>query len=208
MKSHLHVAQVISLALMLPAAAMLRAADWPEWRGPARTGVSAEKDLPASWSPKGDNLAWRVPYGGRSSRVVSGDHLYLQNTSGTGAMEQERVMCFNADTGKLLWEHRYNIFTSDVPAHRIAWASPVVDTASGNVFAISGNGLVMSLSRDGKVLWERSLAEEFGMWTTHGGRMSSPIVDGAQVVVSGVTFSWGQHAGGAHRFMSFDKGTG
>ena len=51
--------------------------------------------------------------------------------SGAGATEQERLMCFNADTGKLLWEHRYNIFTSDVPAHRIAWASPAVDPATG-----------------------------------------------------------------------------
>ena len=100
------------------------------------------------------------------------------------------------------------MFTSDVPPHRIAWASPVVDAATGNVFAISGNGLVMSLSKDGKVLWERSLAEEFGMWTTHGGRMSSPIVDGDQVIVSGLTFSWGQFAGGAHRFISFDKSNG
>src|SRR4029450_11141083 len=117
-------------------------------------------------------------------------------------------MCFNADPGRLLWEHRYNIFTSDVPAHRIAWASPAVDVATGNVFAISGNALLMSPSPNGKVLGERSLAEEFGMWTTHGGRMSSPIIDGAQVIVSGLTFSWGQYAGGAHRFMRFDKSTG
>ena len=86
-------------------------------------------------------------------------------------------MCFNADTGKLLWEHRYNLFNSDVPPHRIAWSSPAVDPATGNVFAISGGGLLMSLSKDGKLLWERSLAEEFGMWTTHGGRMSSPVID-------------------------------
>jgi outer membrane protein assembly factor BamB len=198
----------LAVALLVPTTAILRGADWPEWRGPARTGVSAETSLPSSWSPKGENLAWRVPYGGRSSPVVFRDHLYLQNTSGSGATEQERVMCFNADTGKLLWEHRYNIFTSDVPAHRIAWASPAVDPATGTVFAISGNGLLMSLSPGGKLLWERSLAEEFGMWTTHGGRMSSPIVDGDQVIVSGLTFSWGQYAGGAHRFLSFDKSTG
>ena len=135
--------------------------------------------------------------------VVFGDHLYLQNTVGRAATEmQERLMCFHADTGKLLWEYKYNIFTSDVPPHRLAWASPVVDPASGNVFAFSGNGLLMALSRDGKVLWERSLAEEFGMWTTHGGRVSSPIIDGDQVIVSGLTFGWGQHAGGAHRFIS------
>ena len=83
-----------------------------------------------------------------------------------------------------------------------------VDPATANVFAISGNGLVMSLSKDGKLLWERSLAEEFGMWTTHGGRMSSPIIDSDQVIVSGLTFSWGQFAGGAHRFISLDKANG
>jgi outer membrane protein assembly factor BamB len=199
---------VLSLLLLVPAAAVISGSDWPEWRGPARTGVSTETGLPSSWSPQGENLAWRVPYGGRSSPVVFGDRLYLQNTSGSGPTEQERVMCFNADTGKLLWEHKYNIFLSDVPPHRIAWASPAVDPATGNVYAISANGRLMSLSRDGKLLWERSLAEEFGMWTTHGGRMSSPIVDEDQVIVSGLTYMWGQFAGGAHRFLSFDKEDG
>jgi len=208
MKSHSRARVVLFLALLLPAAVAVRGADWPEWRGPARTGVSTETNLPSSWSPGGENLAWKAPYGGRSAPVVFGDHLYLQNTVGAGATEQERLMCLNADTGRLLWEHRYNVFTSDVPAHRIAWASPAVDPASGNVFAISGNGLVMAVSPDGKQLWERSLAEEFGMWTTHGGRMSSPVVEGNQVIVSGLTFSWGQYAGGAHRFISFDKSSG
>jgi outer membrane protein assembly factor BamB len=170
--------------------------------------VSPETGLPSSWSPSGQNLAWKAPYGGRSAPVVFGDRLFLQNTSGEGAMMQERLMCFHADTGKLLWEHKYNLFTSDVPPHRIAWASPVVDPATGNVFAFSGNGLLMSFSRDGKPLWERSLAEEFGMWTTHGGRVSSPIIDGDQLIVSGLMFSWGTHAGGAHRYLSFDKNTG
>jgi outer membrane protein assembly factor BamB len=140
--------------------------------------------------------------------VVFGDRLYLQNTSGSGAAMQERLMAFNADTGKLLWEHKYNLFTSDVPPHRIAWASPAVDPATGNVFAFSGNGLLMSLSPQGKLLWERSLAEEFGMWTTHGGRVSSPVVDGNQLIVSGLTFMWGQQSLGAHRFISFDKSNG
>ena len=199
---------VLATLLVVPMAGLVSGDSWPEWRGPARTGVSAETGLPSSWSPTGDNLAWKAPYGSRSAPVVFGDRLYLQTSSGSGATLQERVMCFNADTGKLLWERKYNLFTSDVPPHRIAWAAPAVDPVTGNVYAFSGNGLLMSLSKDGKLLWERSLAEEFGMWTTHGGRVSSPIVDGAQVIVSGLTFSWGQLAGGAHRFLSFDKATG
>ena len=198
----------VAAALLAPAAALLTASDWPEWRGPARTGASTETGLPSSWDPAGENLAWKVPHGGRSAPVVFGDRLYLQNTSGSGAEMQERVMAFNADTGQLLWEHKYNVFTSDAPPHRIAWASPAVDPATGNVYAFSANGLLMSLSPDGKLLWERSLAEEFGMWTTHGGRVSSPVIDGNQLIVSGLMFLWGQHANGAHRYVSFDKTTG
>ncbi len=208
MTRHPRLPLVLSLALLLPVAALIGASDWPEWRGPARTGVADATGLPSSWSPAGDNLAWKAPHGGRSAPVVFGDRLYLQNASGSGATLQERLMCFNADTGRLLWEHKYNLFTSDVPPHRIAWASPAVDPATGNVYAFSGNGLLMSLSPAGKLLWERSLAEEFGMWTTHGGRVSSPVIDGDQVIVSGLMFLWGQHAGGAHRYASFDKKTG
>ena len=153
MKRHSRSLVVLSLAcLVLPGTVLLSGSDWPEWRGPARTGVSTATGLPSSWSPSGENLAWKAPYGGRSAPVVFGDRLYLQNASGSGPTLQERLMCFNADTGKLLWEHKYNLFTSDVPPHRIAWASPAVDPATGHVFAFSGNGLLMSLSRDGKLL--------------------------------------------------------
>jgi outer membrane protein assembly factor BamB len=198
----------LTAALLAPATVALSGSNWPEWRGPARTGASTETGLPERWSPDGENLAWKVDIGGRSAPVVFGDHLYLQTSVGEGATLQERVICFNADTGKQLWEHRFNIFTSDAPPHRIGWASPAVDPATGHVFAISANGLLMSLSQDGKLLWERSLAEEFGMWTTHGGRMSSPVVDGDQVIVSGLTFMWGNASNGAHRFLSFDKSNG
>lgn len=214
MKAHPPRHASLCLTAIVVSAAILNGADWPEWRGAERTGTSSEKNLPAAWSPAGENLAWRVAYGGRSGPVVFGDRLYLQTTAGaapgsvTGEQMQERLMCFDADTGKVLWEHKYNIFTGDVPPHRIAWSSPAVDPATGNVFAISGGGLMMSLSKEGKLLWERSLTEEFGMWTTHGGRMSSPIVDGDQVIVSGLLFSWGAHAGGSHRFLSLDKATG
>src|SRR5689334_6267346 len=187
---------------------LVAAGDWAEWRGPARDGDSTEKNLPEKWSPAGENLAWKVPYGGRSAPIVMGDHVYLQNIAGQGETEQERLMCFNADTGKLLWEHRFNVYLSDVPPHRVGWASPVGDPATGNVYVFGVGGNLIGLSKDGKVLWERSLGEDFGLLTTHGGRTVSPIIDGNLVIVSGVTFQWGQHGRGAHRFIAFDKKTG
>ena len=59
----------LAAALAVPAAVLVHGADWPDWRGPARTGVSTETGLVSSWSPQGQNLAWKVPYGGRSSPV-------------------------------------------------------------------------------------------------------------------------------------------
>ena len=200
---------LISIFLNLCLAlSIVSASDWAEWRGPARDGISTEKNLPVKWSPSGDNLLWKAPYGGRSGPIVMGDRIYLQNTAGSGETEQERIMCFNADTGKLLWEHRFNVYLSDVPPHRVGWASPAGDPATGNVYVFGVGGTLIGLSRDGNVLWERSLAEDFGLLTTHGGRTVSPIVDGDLVIVSAVTFQWGQHGRGAHRFMAFDKKTG
>jgi len=194
--------------LSAPLAPHAVAVDWANWRGPARDGISPEKNLPTKWSPAGENLAWKAPYGGRSAPIVMKDRVYLQNTAGKGETLQERLICFNADTGKLLWEHRFNVYLSDVPPHRVGWASPVGDPATGNVYVFGVGGSLISLSREGKVLWERSLGEDFGLLTTHGGRTVSPILDGDLVITSGVTFQWGEHGRGAHRFMAFDKRTG
>src|SRR5918993_1759339 len=196
----------VSVALFMVSPAMT--GDWAEWRGPARDGISPEKNLPSRWSPAGENLAWKAPYGGRSAPIVMGDRVYLQNAVGKGETLQERVMAFNADTGKLLWEHRFNIYLSDVPPHRVGWASPVGDPTTGNIYVFGVGGNLISLNREGKVLWERSLGEDFGLLTTHGGRTVSPIIDGDLVIISGVTFMWGQHGRGGHRFMAFDKKSG
>jgi len=188
--------------------ALSRGGDWAQWRGPAGDGISLEKELPTKWSPAGENLAWKAPYGGRSAPIVMGDRVFLQNSVGKGEMLQERVLCFNADNGKLLWEHRFNIYSSDVPPHRVGWASPAGDPTTGNVYAFGVGGTLLGLSNDGKLLWERSLGEDFGLWTTHGGRTVSPIIEGDLVIVSGITESWGEHALRRHRFMAFDKRTG
>jgi outer membrane protein assembly factor BamB len=182
--------------------------DWPDWRGPDRNGLSREKGLPEKWSLSGENLAWKASYGGRSTPVILGDHLYLENTAGKGETEQERLLCFNADTGKLLWEYKFNLFQSDVPAHRVAWASPAADPETGNVYIFGVNNLLTALTRDGKKIWERSITEEFSPFTTHGGRTVSPMIDGNLVIVSTPTSTWGSMGNRAQRFIALDKRTG
>ncbi len=111
--------------------------DWPEARGPQRDGVSAEKGLPEKWALNGQNFLWRAPYGGRSAPIVMGNRIYVQNPAGHGPLLQERVMALDVDSGKLVWEYKFNIFQSDVPPHRVGWASPAADPETGNIYALS-----------------------------------------------------------------------
>jgi outer membrane protein assembly factor BamB len=140
--------------------------------------------------------------------VVLGDHLYLQNAAGEGEDLQEGLLCLSADTGELLWEYRFTVFLSDVPPHRVGWASPVADPTTGNVFVFGVGGTLHALSADGDLLWRRSLNEDFGLITTHGGRTVSPVIEGNLVIVSGLSSGWGSQARGSQRFFAFDKATG
>ena len=185
------------------AALSLSAADWPDWRGPHLNGVSDEKGLPDKW-----DVAWQIPIGSRSAPIVMNGRVYMYNWSGAGTTEQERLIAIDAGTGKIVWEYKHNVFQSDIPAHRAGWASPVGDPESGNIFAYGGGGMLIAVNKDGKLLWERSLTEEFGLFTTHGGRTVSPVLDGNLVIVSGPTSTWGEQANRSHRFYAFDKRTG
>ena len=105
----------------------LQPGQWPEARGATRDGSSPETGLLSSWKLNGENFLWRAPYGGRSAPVVLGNRVYVQNPAGRGAELQERVMALDADSGKVVWEYKFNLFQSDAPPHRIGWASPAAD---------------------------------------------------------------------------------
>jgi outer membrane protein assembly factor BamB len=190
---------------------VLHASDWPEWRGPSRDGRSTETNLPSSWSPAGENLAWTLPFGGRSTPVIFGDRLYLQtDTEGEVALTQERLVAVDVNTGKVVWERKFSQYLSDVPQHRAAWASPAVDPATGNIYMFTISAELIALApADGKVLWTRSLPEEYGAITTHGGRTTSPIIDGDKVILNTLLQGWGSDLGRpGNRYFAFDTRTG
>lgn len=184
-------------------------ADWSHWRGPEQNGSSRDTGLPSEWSPSGLNLLWKQPFGGRSTPVVCQGRVYIINGAEPGNIrEQERVMCFDADSGKLLWEYRFNIFHTDIVTNRVGWANLAADEETGYVYAQGIQGLLFCFSPDGKVVWSRSLTEEFGRISGYGGRVTTPIVDEDRVILHFLNASWGDQARGGHRFVAFDKRTG
>ena len=199
---------ILSLCMTAQAPRRVSVGDWPEVRGPQRDGTSKETGLIDKWSPEGNNLLWRVPYGGRSAPIVMGNRIYLQNPSARGENLQERVMALDTETGKVIWEYKVNLFQSDAPPHRIGWASPAADPETGNIYALTGGAQVIALNPQGRLVWTRSLGEEWAAFTTHGGRTMSPLVDGNLVIVSAAISSWGTSANRAHRLVALDKRSG
>ena len=187
---------------------MIHAEDWLHWRGPSQTGVSYDTGLPDRFAIDGLNVLWKQPFGCRSTPLVSRGRVYIIGSVGEGVMEQEAVTCFDAKTGKLLWQHRFNVFLADIVTNRVGWANMAADSETGNIYAHGVQGLFFCFDPDGKVLWHKSMTEEFGRVSGYGGRITSPIVDGPYVIMNMLNASWGDQGRGGHRFVAMDKKTG
>ena len=198
----------LSLCLLTQAAL---GEDWPHWRGPHFNGHSSETSLPESWSPKGENLLWRKEeFATRSSPIVMNDRVYVVCRSfPETTQEGEKTVCIDAKTGEMIWESIHNVFLSDAPAERVGWSSVVGDPATDTVYVL-GLGCVFQCldGKTGKIIWEHSMSEEYGMLSTYGGRTNFPVIFEDLVIISGVMTGWGETAVPAHRFVAFNKKTG
>ena len=80
--------------------------DWPRWRGPRGDGTWQGPKLPEKWPDGGLRRVWRQPVGGGYGGVaVAQGRVYVMDRQGEPE-ETEQLVCFNAATGELIWEHR------------------------------------------------------------------------------------------------------
>ncbi len=200
--------RILLVTLVGFAALPALADDWHHWRGPQQNGMSAEKNLPDKWSPDGENLIWKAPLGCRSTPLVLNGRVYLINYCGDKETIQERVMCLDADTGKVLKEHKFNVFQVDMVTVRLGWTDLAADPQTGHIYAHGTQGFLNCYDKDLNLVWSRQLTEEFGRVTGYGGRVTSPTVHEDLVIVGMLNSSWGDHAKGNDRYFAFDKRTG
>ena len=205
-ETRLRRAALALVALVLGGAPAM--AEWPHWRGPAQDGSSPETGLVSSWAPDGENMLWRADFVGRSTPVVLNGRVYAIGRVGHEITEQERVAAFDAQSGEMVWEHRFNVFHTTIPFNRVGWANLAGDPETGNIYAHGVQGTFICFDKDGKILWERSLTEEFGRISGYGGRTNTPFVDGDLVILSYLNVAWGKLAIPRHRYFAFDKNSG
>jgi outer membrane protein assembly factor BamB len=140
----------VSCCLTLTLALPLSAADWPQFRGPAASGVADDQKPPVKFGQK-ENLAWKVPVPpGASSPIVVGDRLFLT------AFENDKLytICYSATDGKELWKVQ-------APAEKIepflkGEGSPAASTPASDgkrVVVYFGSCGLLCYNLDGKEQW-------------------------------------------------------
>lgn len=200
------VSSILSIVSLLVASAL--GSDWTHWRGPRQQGVAPDTGLIDSWELGGRNVIWRRDFVGRSTPVVLDGRVCASGRVGEGIDRQERVMCFDAENGNLLWERRFNVYLTTVPFERVGWANLAADSETGYVYFHGVGGLLVALDKDGKTVFERPLSQQFGRYSGFGGRTHTPVVDGDMLFLTSGMSSWGNLAVPRHRYAAFDKRNG
>jgi len=160
------------------------AADWPQWRGPERSGVSKESGLLKQWPSGGPKLLWQVDDlgDGYSTPVVVGTRIYFLSNTG---MDNEFVQARSTVDGKVIWTTRVgNVGNPNQnPPYPKARSTPTID---GNyLYAFGSDGDIACLElKTGKIRWTKNVRKEFAGQPGEWAYAESPLVDGDLVVVT------------------------
>jgi outer membrane protein assembly factor BamB len=179
-----------ALCLCLSAVSLTRSAsppastsDWPQWRGPQRSGVSQESGLLKQWPAAGPKLLWQVNDigDGYSTPAVVGNRIYLMSNRG---FDNEFVQALSTQDGKPVWTTRVgNVGNANDFLYAKARSTPTVDGEL--LYALGSDGDLACLeSKSGKIRWQKSLRKELGGKPGVWAYAESPLVDGDLVIVT------------------------
>src|SRR4030095_9006777 len=157
-----------------------QSADWPQWRGPNRDGISKDTGLLKQGPENGPPLIWKITGAGNgySSLAIAGGRLFTMGVRGG----REYVLAFDVATGKEIWATPngsvFNNDRGDGPR-----GTPTVD--GNRLFALGGNGDLSCIETEaGRVVWTLNILQKFGGSNPKWGISESPLVIGEKVLVN------------------------
>jgi outer membrane protein assembly factor BamB len=176
-----HPLSAACCALVLAFAGTSAGQEWPRFRGPNGSGLSAATTVPVSWTEK--DLNWRVglPGVGHSSPVLWGDRIFV--TSADEETGKRMLLCLRAGDGERLWSREFSGTRSGKHAdNSFASATPAVDDRRVyTCWADSREFLVVAVDHDGKEAWRADL----GPFKAGHGFGASPILHDDLLIVPG-----------------------
>ena len=159
------------VAVFLFSFVVAHAENWPQWRGPALNGVSAEKNLPVKWTTE-ENVAWKVAMPGvsGSTPIIWRDRIFLSVADG----DNLSFWCLNKTNGEVLWKQPLGAGNVKMRKHNMSSPSPVTD--GRNVYVMTGTGILKGFDFNGKEVWSRDIQKDYGTFGLQWGYASSPLL--------------------------------
>jgi outer membrane protein assembly factor BamB len=179
---------------------IVRADNWPQWRGPSLNGVSNEKNLPVKWTVD-ENVAWKVPMPGYSGStpIIWRDRIFLNVADSDNLF----LWCLNKSNGEVLWKKPLGSGNVKMRKQNMSSPSPVTDGRS--VYVMTGTGILKGFDFNGKELWTRDIQKEYGQFGLQWGYASSPLLHEDSLYVQVLH---GMKTDDASYVMRIDKKTG
>src|SRR5258706_486105 len=158
------------------------AADWPQWRGPNRDGISSETGLLKEWPAGGPRLLWKATgLGiGYSTVAIAGGRIFtIGDTNGSSF-----VVAFDVAEGKPVWSAKLG------KPGAVGWggfegprSTPTVDGDS--LYAVGQWGEIVCVeTATGKERWRKEYVKDFDSKLPDWGFAESPLVDGDRVMLT------------------------
>jgi outer membrane protein assembly factor BamB len=160
------------------------AADWPQFRGPDRTGISKETGLLKEWPKDGPPLTWRISGlgGGYSAPSIANGRIFGMSYRGGN----EVVWALNEKDGKEEWAVTLDPASKDIgsPGNEGPRCTPTADGDSLYVLGTAGDLACLKVA-DGKEVWHKNLEKDFGgKFMARWGYCESPLIDGDKLIIS------------------------
>jgi len=195
MRIRLTLPALLVACVTLTAEQTPQAGDWPQWRGPSRTGVSTETGLAQQWPSGGPPVVWTAPGlgAGYGAVAVKGTRVFVQGLRGNQTM----VHSLNRADGKYLWSKNLGRGGSNDRGSGPR-STPTID--GDRVYILTEAGDLWCLGEDGTEVWHRNILREFSGSNISWLISESPLVDGDRVIVT----PGGRNAG----IVALDKMTG
>jgi len=171
------------LILIFNNVSVIKAQNWPCWRGPSGDGTSTETNLPVRWDSV-TNVLWKVPVPGTgySSPVIWEDRLFL--VTALQATQEKLLLCYDNKNGNLLWKTTVlkTSFERKHDNNSFASGTPATDGTRVYVSFLDGQDVVVAAyDFSGKQLW----LQKPGTFQSPHGYSCSPVLYKDKVIING-----------------------
>jgi len=197
---------LVAVLLACSAVSLRAVENWPQWRGPARNGISTEKNLPVKWSQT-ENVAWKLPmpaWSG-STPIVWGTRIFLNVADDLKSSEAVNLhlWCVDRDKGTILWQRPLGGGNRQQRKQNMSSPSPVTDGT--DVWVLTGTGILKGFDFNGTELWARDIQKDYGRFGLNWGYGSSPLLYGDSLFVQVLH---GMRTSDPSYLLRIDKATG